>query len=158
MKVCATCGREYLDMYESCPFCEQRADARPLSAPGAFTQSGALSPRHRPRRLLWFGAGTAVAGVALYLIIIMVNLFVVAPKAVDAGERVRCFAVQVQVERAVMMYRTENEADPASLDEIPAEYLPPERACPEGGAYSLDFLAGLPKVSCSIHGWHAGPE
>jgi hypothetical protein len=152
MAVCNECGREYLDSYQSCPFCARArvsAQAPPLPEP---KKPGALSWLWP-----WLGGATAL-GIAIVAVVYFVSIFVAVPAGVRAGQSQQCFAIAVALERAVMSYQAVEERAPDSLGQVSDWGKVGERRCPAGGTYTLDASSDPVRVTCSVHGWHGDPR
>lgn len=143
MKTCEKCGREFLDSYESCPFCAR-----------AFTLS---QPPPSPPR----SRAPLLAGIAVMLILAagVIGWQVLAARmsaaTIGVAQKAACFSKQIDGERGAMVHAATNDDDrvadlaalvPADLDVVPA--------CPYGGTLGVSWTADRPQVTCSKHGWH----
>lgn len=144
MKTCETCGREYLESYESCPFCARN-----------FTFASA--PPTPRRRRAWF-LGPLFGGVAvlilLFLAFNLVSLYG-GVREIGKAQETACFAKQVAVERAAIVYSNEHDGAPVTdLSALVPRELDALPVCPDDGRYTWTWDADHPRLTCSKHGWH----
>lgn len=146
MKTCETCGREYLDSYESCPFCARSLvpAEHPARAEGT---KGSRAP-------LWIGLG-AVALLVAAVVGWQAVASRVASTTVGRAQQAACFAEQLEAERAAVVHSATHDDErvkklsalvPAEIEAVPA--------CPYGGTFTMTWGIRDPKVTCSKHGWN----
>lgn len=147
MKHCATCKREYLDSYESCPFCERAA--APLPKMDAAAE--------------WRSQVTIRIGGGVLIVIVVVVAWqlwagFLASTGMGKALQAKCFAMQSEVERAALSYSAAHGGVPVTdlsvLVPSGFEALP---KCPAQGGYTFSWDPRLPRCACSKHGWHGGP-
>lgn len=155
MKQCPACEREFLDMYETCPFCAKRTENTEPLASGQYTPVPDVTVRKAaPRKgllALLVGGGGGLFLLGFWLVWGAYNAAVVVPTTMNAADSATCFANQVEYERAAMVYFAEKDEQPTSLEQLD-EYVPTSKGCRSGGVYSITFNLEMPKISCSVHG------
>jgi len=151
MKTCRVCGREYLDSYDECPFCAREPETD--SAPGTD------APASGRRRLV------AVAALVAIVVLAGVVLIAVVASRVPAEEsrsglspEHACFSNQATLEQRAALMQAETGAEIENLTELEPDYLRTVPGCPDGGEYTITWTAQLPRVTCSVHGWHSDSE
>jgi|GEM_PF-2494080 len=158
MKTCNVCDHEYLDTYESCPFCARNiAEDRGADVPDIDFR---YEKHHRELnyKLIAGVLGSPLLLIILYLLFQMFFVTTTAEPATDTAVREACFYTEDLIENAAAVQFATNGAavtDLASLVPSSFEALP---TCPSGGVYSLDSSdPEFPTVTCSIHGSRAAP-
>lgn len=142
MAVCGTCGREYLDSYGACPFCAR--DPAPPAPPAG-----------RPRRRLRIAL--PVAGIALAAALASWLCYATWLWSAGMGkaEQVECFSEQVEAERAALAWSVTHDDQPVTdLSVVVGDQLRVMPKCPSDGVLSIAWDPRMPRVSCSVHGWH----
>lgn len=148
MATCETCGHEYLDSYQRCPFCARSDDA---------SEPEAVPTKPAPRRgspVLGIG-GVTLAAILLGGGLWLLNARHAVDTGVEAGNAARCWSDQIEVERAALVWSIENEDEPVTdLTALVPRYLPELPECDSGGTYTFAWDPQLPRMTCSEHGWH----
>jgi len=151
MKTCPECGREYLDSYDECPFCAREPETG--SAPGADVAA--------------YGRRRLVAVTALVAIVVLAGVVLISAVAsrVPAEEsrsglspEQACFSNQARLEQRAALMQAETGTEIGDVAELQPDYVRVLPDCPDGGEYSISWTAQLPRVTCSVHGWHAQDE
>lgn len=156
MKTCEKCGREYLDTYEECPFCERTTEAGIPQVPEA-DQAG----RSWISLFMWMAVAVLVilactAGSALFAS--SSSSTTSDPRIIDlppeAPTQEQCFIIQQAVEQSAVVHEARYGDITEKPEELVPEYLASIPPCPEQGEYTLIWSVRLPRYECSIHGWH----
>ena len=156
MKNCEKCGREYLDTYKECPFCERATAAEMPQMPEA-EQTG----RSRISLFIWM----AVAVLVIVACTAGSALFTSSPSPTTSDPRViefppeataqeQCFIIQQAVEQSATIREARFGDITEKPEELVPEYLASVPPCPGQGEYTLIWKARLPRYECSVHGWH----
>jgi len=154
MKTCSECGREFLDSYEDCPFCERANEEDAVSS--SHEGDASSRPAKRPLMLIAVAGLLAVVGVAA--IAFAVTRGTASAPPADAAPQAVCFVNQSTIEQRAALMQAEQGVEADLIDELLPSYLKAIPECPEGGSYSIDWTASLPRVTCSVHGWHGTAE
>ena len=155
MRYCMACGREYLDSYESCPFCTRLPgdpSAREFEEAHARAASAVLV-----RRVILVSI-VLVLGVLGYTLVYPLLLAPAVSGAHQQVGRVECFNMQSRVEHAAMMREIETLESATSVSDLYPGFLEEEPVCPSGGTYTLEHADEDYHLVCSQHGHRFGED
>jgi hypothetical protein len=155
MPYCELCQHEYLDSYESCPFCARAAEERTASEVKPDLEEGA--ERTSPVLKASLGVvGLSLVGCVVYQ---LVTMLVVGPNVqwmTGQADAAACFIEQVDTEQAAAFYTAETDLLVGSVEDLVPSYMEEAPACPSDGTYAWDGSQG--RLTCGTHGHHLESE